>query len=67
MLSEEQIKQALLEDLENKKEYECRFATTCSVAGCELLAGDDLYFYGQKKKMCSTCLHQMIAYLKGEV
>lgn len=67
MLNEKQIKQFLLDDLENKRTYRARFSTTCSVGGCEIFAGEDLYFYGQKQKLCASCFSQVIAHLKGEL
>lgn len=56
----------LREDLEHKKVYIARFDTRCDICSKDLFRGDDLYFMGSKRRVCSGCIAVMIKDLGGQ-
>lgn len=54
MYSRYKAKDLLVEDLESRKPFDARFDSKCYF-GCEIIRGDQFYFMGDKRKVCSSC------------
>ena len=62
-----EIKDLLLEDLEYKKSFEAFPSLQCDGCGEYVanISGGEFVFMGDKKKLCSDCLFEITEYLEG--
>lgn len=61
-----ELKQLLIDDFENRKEFEAHFDQQCEVCGEEILEGDALYFVGNKR-VCAETIDVIVEYLKDSL
>lgn len=56
----------LIEELENKKDYNPFEYTYCDVCGEELDDTNTFYFMGSmKQKICGVCFEELLEFLRG--
>jgi hypothetical protein len=53
------IKDLLIEELENKKSFSAKWDTNCDLCGDDIFEGDEFYFFGDKKKIDSKCFMEI--------
>lgn len=54
-----ELKEILIEELEGKKPFTANWLTECSLCGGSIEEGDDFFFFGDKKKVCNDCRDNM--------
>lgn len=55
----------LIEDVDYKRDYTARYDLKCHLCGGEIMIGDKFYFFGESRKVCTNCHHDMIDQLGG--
>lgn len=53
------IFELLLEDVEQKKVYDCNHPTTCDLCYNVIEEEENLYFFGNKRKICQKCYEEI--------
>ncbi len=56
---QKELKEILIEELENKKIFNANRDTYCDVNGEDILQDDEFVFMGNKQKMCRQCLDDL--------
>lgn len=64
-MTRSEIKEILVGEMENKRQYDSRFNCDCDLCGDPINRGDVLYFVSEKRKMCQNCYNEVIDYLEG--
>lgn len=54
-VTDKELKELLLEELEGKKPFNANWLTECSLCGSNIEEGDEFFFFGDKKKICTNC------------
>lgn len=57
----------IIEDLGEKRHYPAKWDFACDICEEQVDAGTDFVFMGDKRKVCLTCLMQMIEDLEMEM
>lgn len=50
----------LIQLIENLKPFRAKWDTTCTSCGDSIWEGDTFYFVGDKDKVCTTCIRELI-------
>lgn len=61
------IKDVLMEELDNKKSFTANWDTECEICNQDIMEGDDFYFFGEKRKVCSNCHNEMGDQIEAEL
>lgn len=64
-MSDSEIKALLLEELENKKEFNALYDTFCDVKRCVIYEGDTFIFLGNRQKVCDDCFRDIISFVEN--
>jgi len=59
------FKQALISELESKKEFDAMYDTDCNFCGNNIIESDPFIFIGNKEKMCNDCRYSLIEQLEN--
>lgn len=60
MVRNSELKEILIEELEAKKPFEAQWNVICDGCGLSIVEGEEFFFFGDKKKICSDCKASMI-------
>jgi len=61
-----EIKQILLDELENKKSYDAKWETVCDSCGDDIQEEDSFIFMGDKQKICNECQGHVTEFLEEQ-
>ena len=58
-ISTRELKELLIEELENKKPFSANFPFDCALCGESVEEDEEFFFFGNKKRVCSDCRSEM--------
>lgn len=64
VMTTKEIKQMLLEEIENKKSYPANYDTQCDFCTKPISGGEEFIFMGSKQKVCDECIQDIIDFLE---
>jgi len=63
-VSNRDIKDLLIQELENKRFFAANWDIECGLCGVDIFVDDEFCFMGNKEKVCHSCLEQIREYLE---